>query len=238
MLCKQKVAADLTGVVFSEDSSHVLAAGRTALKVCYGVLLQLLCRFIAVHTCTFWALSVGLRVLETPTSRVAITTLNFKRCCLFLQSWSLSWSSPRPGRSRSSGGGANGFDAASTALSLTERQVNLKQQRASSFVDLCLAPSGPGQPVGSVGVYALTDKGNLLLLRPTGRSVDRSLNLQVSQSGIWHKSSNRTDAALGRQQVRCSWCVLLNMSCICRCGRRLAWRRPPSWWHVPAHKGL
>lgn len=32
--CKQKGTADLTGVVFTEDSSHVLAAGRTALKVC------------------------------------------------------------------------------------------------------------------------------------------------------------------------------------------------------------
>jgi hypothetical protein len=33
--------------------------------------------------------------------------------------------------------------------------------------------------VGSNGVYALTGTGNLLLLRSTGRTVDRSINLQV-----------------------------------------------------------
>jgi hypothetical protein len=62
---------------------------------------------------------------------------------------------------------------------LTARQVNIKQQRSSSFVDMCLAPCLAGQPVGSNGVYALTDTGSLLLLRSTGRTVDRSINLQV-----------------------------------------------------------
>jgi hypothetical protein len=180
LLCKQKVTGDLTGVVFTEDSSHVLAAGRTALKVC---------GLIHIHALS----SINVCSRSHPSSAtcvdgltdVAISThvhdsnIHHHMWLSALQSWSLSWSSPRPRRSRSSGGGANGFDAASNALSLTERQVNLKQQRASSFVDLCLAPSGAGQPVGSVGVYALTDKGNLLLLRPTGRTVDRSINLQV-----------------------------------------------------------
>jgi hypothetical protein len=129
-----------------------------------------------------------------------------------LQSWSLSWSSPRPGRSRSSGGGANGFDTASNALSLTERQVNLKQQRASSFVDLCLAPSGVGQPVGSVGVYALTDKGNLLLLRPTGRTVDRSINLQVGSIELSLRCAHTLDAA--QQQLTAAW--LRQATSLCR----------------------
>lgn len=75
---------------------------------------------------------------------------------------------------------ASGAEASSCgSLVVTARQVNLKQQRSSSFVDLCLAPCLPGQPVGSNGLYALTDKGNLLLLRSTGRLVDRSINLQV-----------------------------------------------------------
>lgn len=98
------------------------------------------------------------------------------------QSWSLTWSSPRPGRTRSSGGGAASSATEATAcsgLSLTARQVNIKQQRSRSFVDMCLAPCLPGQPAGSNGVYALTDNGSLLLLRSTGRTVDRSINLQV-----------------------------------------------------------
>lgn len=98
-----------------------------------------------------------------------------------MQSWSLTWSSPHPGRRRSSSnGGAGNTESAGNGLSFTARQVNLKQQRSSSFVDMCLAPCLVGQPVGSNGVYALTDKGSLLLLRSTGRTVDRSINLQVS----------------------------------------------------------
>jgi hypothetical protein len=63
---------------------------------------------------------------------------------------------------------------------LKARAVTLKQQHGSSFVDVCLAPCLPGQPVGSNGVYALADNGHLLLLRSTGRTVDRSVDLQVA----------------------------------------------------------
>lgn len=34
LLCRQKVAADLTSAAFTEDSSHILAAGKGTLKVC------------------------------------------------------------------------------------------------------------------------------------------------------------------------------------------------------------
>lgn len=99
--------------------------------------------------------------------------------CRCLQSWSLSWASPRPNRRKSSSNGTGSGDAACSGLSLTARQVNLKQQRQANFVDMRLAPCAPGQPAGSNGVYALTDKGTLLLLRSTGRTVDRFIDLQV-----------------------------------------------------------
>lgn len=33
VLCKQKVAADTSSLVFTEDSSHILAAGKSGIKV-------------------------------------------------------------------------------------------------------------------------------------------------------------------------------------------------------------
>lgn len=33
LLCKQKAAADLSSVAFTEDSSHILTAGKATLKV-------------------------------------------------------------------------------------------------------------------------------------------------------------------------------------------------------------
>lgn len=134
-------------------------------------------------------------LLLPPTCYCCCSLPHHTHTTLCLQSWSLMWASPRATRSRSSSGGtgsSSNADAAAAcgALSLTARQVNLKQQQqqrggssstssSMCFVDLCLAPCLPGQPVGSNGVYALTDKGSLLLLRSTGRTVDRSINLQV-----------------------------------------------------------
>lgn len=152
-----------------------------------------------------------------------------------MQSWSLTWSSPRPGRTRSSGGGAASSATEATAcsgLSLTAWQVNIKQQRSSSFVDMCLAPCLPGQPAGSNGVYALTDSGSLLLLRSTGRTVDRSINLQVG-------------CALQEVQVvnlQLLHRALTPLVACCRVGRVYRCRRPlhcrphPSRWRAPAHR--
>jgi hypothetical protein len=73
-----------------------------------------------------------------------------------------------------------------SALRAAARQVTLKEQRSSTFVDVRMAPAQPGQPVGSNGVYALTQRGTLLLMRSTGRTIDRQVHLQVRvQAGLW-----------------------------------------------------
>lgn len=159
-----------------------------------------------------------------------------------LQSWSLSWASPRPIRRRSSSSGASGSDAACSGLSLTARQVTLKQQRQANFVDVRLAPCAPGQPVGSNGVYALTDRGTLLLLRSTGRTVDRAIDLQVRRAEAASPSCSSLPlascAAEAKTSCRCSipTLVVFGLACLCRCRRPLGLQPHPSRWPVPAHK--
>jgi hypothetical protein len=57
--------------------------------------------------------------------------------------------------------------------------VTLRELQGSRFVDVAIAPSPPSQPPGSNGVYALVATGVLVLMRPTGRVIDKSVNLQV-----------------------------------------------------------
>jgi hypothetical protein len=188
LLCKQKSSADhLSSVVFTEDSSHVLAAGKASLKVSYQAKIVHATLWRQAHQgitpvikqvliCTSVSAVHNAYVLQLSPPPFDPAAALLCRC---LQSWSLSWASPRPNRRKSSGNGTSSGDAACSGLSLTARQVNLKQQRQANFVDMHLAPCAPGQPAGSNGVYALTDKGTLLLLRSTGRTVDRSINLEV-----------------------------------------------------------
>jgi hypothetical protein len=66
--------------------------------------------------------------------------------------------------------------------------VTLRELQGNRFVDVAIAPSPPSQPAGSNGVYALVATGVLVLMRPTGRVIDKSVNLQVggaNSSGGW-----------------------------------------------------
>jgi hypothetical protein len=93
---------------------------------------------------------------------------------LQMQAWSVS--------STAQAGGARGRAAAAgsgSSLSLTPRPVTLRELQGSRFVDVAIAPSPPMQPPGSNGVYALVATGVLVLMRPTGRVIDKSVKLQV-----------------------------------------------------------
>ena len=41
------------------------------------------------------------------------------------------------------------------------------------------------------GIYALASSGVLILMRAAGRTIDKSVNLQVSRGGPWGKESQR-----------------------------------------------
>lgn len=69
-----------------------------------------------------------------------------------------------------------------TTATLTPRPVNLKEYRTSSFVAVAAVPAEaacPGQPQQPVLLYALTQPGVLLTLRPNARALDKSVSLQV-----------------------------------------------------------
>lgn len=95
-----------------------------------------------------------------------------------MQAWSLQLP-PLP-----AGQQQPGSATAAGSLSLAPRQVTLREHRSSTFVDVCLAPPQAGQPAGSCGVYALVQQGVLLLLRPSARSINVSINLQVRPAAL------------------------------------------------------
>ena len=51
--------------------------------------------------------------------------------------------------------------------------------RSCTFVDVKASASAPGAPATG-GIYALTSSGVLVLMRAAGRTIDKSVNLQVS----------------------------------------------------------
>lgn len=78
----------------------------------------------------------------------------------------------------------------------------LKDQRSSSFVGVCLAPALPGQPLGCNGLYCLTEGGVLLLMRSTGRMIDRQVSLQVQQAFGLAATSKQVACACAGSVVR------------------------------------
>eukprot|EP00775_Hariotina_reticulata_P013699 gene13699-13821_t len=89
-----------------------------------------------------------------------------------------------------------------SALTLTPRPVTLKEHRNSRFVDVCHAPCLPGQPPGNNGVYALVDSGMLLLMRPTGRLIDKAVSLQVRAAFGLAAAPTQVAAACAQGVVR------------------------------------
>jgi hypothetical protein len=57
--------------------------------------------------------------------------------------------------------------------------VLLKEHKDKPFVDVRMAASPCDMAVGTNGIYALTASGLLLMLRATGKTFDRAVNLQV-----------------------------------------------------------
>ncbi|KAF8072924.1 mapkbp1 [Scenedesmus sp. PABB004] len=112
------------------------------------------------------------------------------------KAWSLSWNAQQAGRFKGGGGGAAGN------VSLTPRPVTLKELRTAAFVDLCIAPGPPGQPAGVNGVYALVARGVLVLMRPTGRVIDKSVNLQVPAAFSLAACPGQVAAACAQGVVR------------------------------------
>lgn len=66
-----------------------------------------------------------------------------------------------------------------SALTLTPRAVTLKDYKTADFVDVRPSPPVPGQPASAGGLYVLTRSGFLLLMRAAGRTLDKSVSLQV-----------------------------------------------------------
>jgi hypothetical protein len=66
-------------------------------------------------------------------------------------------------------------------VAMTERPAQLKEFKGDSFVDVRTAPAPPNQQPGTNGVYALTSRGMLLMLRATGKTLDKNVDLQVRE---------------------------------------------------------
>lgn len=98
------------------------------------------------------------------------------------QVWSLALPS---GRSR------EGQLSAVGQASLTARPASLKEYRNSNFVSVAAVPSDGATPQTQALMYALTQNGMLLTLRPAIRTIDKSLSLQVRTAGLDMKESNR-----------------------------------------------
>eukprot|EP00878_Enallax_costatus_P016900 GHUV01017741.1.p1 GENE.GHUV01017741.1~~GHUV01017741.1.p1 ORF type:complete len:357 (+),score=117.25 GHUV01017741.1:1669-2739(+) len=97
---------------------------------------------------------------------------------------------------------AKAAQGSNSSISLVARPVTLKELRNSNFIDVCMAPCQPAQPHGSNGVYALVDSGVLVLMRPTGRVIDKSVNLQVSAAFGLSASPTQVAAACAQGVVR------------------------------------
>ncbi len=69
----------------------------------------------------------------------------------------------------------------SSAASLAPRAVQLHQLKTRSFAAVTAAPQGSVS-----GLYAITSDGDLVLLKPNGRGVDKKVNLQVCGCSTGH----------------------------------------------------
>ncbi len=67
----------------------------------------------------------------------------------------------------------------SGALALAPKQACLKEFKSCTFVDAKPAVSASQVAASAAGVYALTSSGVLVLMRPAGKTIDKSVNLQV-----------------------------------------------------------
>ncbi|GLI61045.1 hypothetical protein VaNZ11_003198, partial [Volvox africanus] len=76
-----------------------------------------------------------------------------------------------------SGRNRDGHLAAAGQASLTPRPASLKEYRTSNFVGVAAAPADGSS--SQALLYALTQSGVLLTLRPATRTIDKSLSLQV-----------------------------------------------------------
>lgn len=87
-------------------------------------------------------------------------------------------------------------------LTLTPRPVGLKDYKSADFVDVSAAPTPAGQPSGAGGIYALTRTGFLLLMRAAGRTLDKSVDLQVRCAFKLATSSTMVACACAQGTVR------------------------------------
>lgn len=85
-----------------------------------------------------------------------------------------------------------------TALTLTPRLANLKDLKRRTFVGLS---PGPGGPAGD-GVYALTSCGVLILMKPSGRDLDKHTDLGVLRAHGFAVSQSRVACACSQGVVR------------------------------------
>ncbi|WIA09056.1 hypothetical protein OEZ85_008470 [Tetradesmus obliquus] len=120
------------------------------------------------------------------------------------KAWSVSSTSQAgAGRGKAAAAGS------SSSLSLTPRPVTLRELQGSRFADVAVAPSPPQQPPGSNGVYALVATGVLVLMRPTGRVIDKSVNLQVRAAYALAAGATQVAAACAQGVVRLFSCKSL-----------------------------
>ncbi|KAF6266674.1 hypothetical protein COO60DRAFT_8922 [Scenedesmus sp. NREL 46B-D3] len=119
------------------------------------------------------------------------------------KAWSVSTAQAGKQRGKAAAAGSGG------SLSLTPRAVTLRELQGSRFVDVAVAPSPPSQPPGSNGVYALVATGVLVLMRPTGRVIDKSVNLQVPAAYALAAGPTQVAAACAQGVVRLFSCKSL-----------------------------
>jgi hypothetical protein len=97
-----------------------------------------------------------------------------------MQTWQL------PSNLLSATSRTQGKSGSGSSVAMTERPAQLKEFKGDSFVDVRTAPAPPNQQPGTNGVYALTSRGMLLMLRATGKTLDKTVDLQVRQQPtIW-----------------------------------------------------
>ncbi|GIL68031.1 hypothetical protein Vafri_21318 [Volvox africanus] len=99
-----------------------------------------------------------------------------------------------------SGRNRDGHLAAAGQASLTPRPASLKEYRTSNFVGVAAAPADGSS--SQALLYALTQSGVLLTLRPATRTIDKSLSLQVPAAFALAVSSGLIACACAAGVVR------------------------------------
>ncbi|GIL94985.1 hypothetical protein Vretimale_1100 [Volvox reticuliferus] len=94
----------------------------------------------------------------------------------------------------------DGHLAAAGQASLTPRPASLKEYRTSNFVGVTAAPADGSS--SQALLYALTQSGVLLTLRPATRTIDKSLSLQVPAAFALAVSSSLIACACAAGVVR------------------------------------